>query len=89
MFRLRTILPSDVLQTLYNGLIMSHFLLLSINMGINRKKLDTNFTCCKRKRLGLLAIVITLLIPSLSLKKYTWLKLLICLASQCRNFIIN
>ena len=25
MFRLRTILPSDVLQTLYNSLIMPHF----------------------------------------------------------------
>ena len=25
LFRLRTILPSDVLQTLYNSLIMPHF----------------------------------------------------------------
>ena len=34
--------------------------------------LYTNFICCKRRRLGLLTTVITLLIPTPSLKNCTW-----------------
>ena len=87
MFRLRTILPSDVLQTLHNSLIMPHFHYCLLIWGSTIKTGHKLHLLQKKALIGLLTLVITLLIPSPSLKNYTWLKLLICLASQCGNLI--
>ena len=68
MFRLKYIVPCDVLQTLYNSLIMPHFHYCLLAWG-STIKMDTNFICCKRRRLGLLTTVIILFIPTTSLNK--------------------
>ena len=64
----------------------SHYCLLTWGSTI---KTGHKLHLLQKKALRLIDNIITLLIPSPSLKNYTWLKLLICLASQCGNLIIN
>ena len=52
MFRLRTILPSDVLQTLYNSLIMPHFHYCLLTWG-STIKTGHKLHLLQKKRLGL------------------------------------
>ena len=76
MFRLRTILPSDVLQTLYNSLIMPHFHYCLLIWG-STVKTGYKFHLLQMKAFRLIDNShITLLIPSPSLKKILMVKII-------------
>ena len=75
MFCLKCIFPSDVLQILYNSLIMPHFHYCLLTWGSTIKN-GHIFIYCKRKRLGWSTTVIILLIPTPSLKKLHMVKII-------------
>ena len=88
MFRLKCILPSDVLQILYNSLIMPHFHYCLLTWGSTIKN-GHKLHLLQKKALRLVDNSHYIAYTDPIFKNYTLLKLLICLILRYGNFILN
>ena len=88
MFRLKSIVPSDVLHTLYNSLIMPHFQYCLLTWG-SKIRNGHKLHLLQKKALRLVDNSHYIAHIDPIFKKIHMVKLLICLLLRCENCITN